>query len=389
MFKKLTIFRESLKQRKLDKLTDDLRNNSLNIRMKAVRALGKIGDPRAVMPLLSLLSSASNGKNEARQIVIDTITQIGKPAITLLVNSLRDENGQTRAAAAEALEKLGWQPTVEIEKVYYFAAKGQFNLLVPLGATAVEPLIEMLGRKGFSESGAIVSCLGKIGDLRAVEPLIKVLTGNLSYLPSTAAVALGNIGDLRAVEPLIKMLTDDNEIARYARYEVAIALGSIGDPRAIESLKKALNDRTPRVRAAAAEALEKLRWQPTVEIEKVYYFAAKRKFRPLIGLGSIAVEGLINFLQHEAENVLRDGLDPTPLETVIEELGEIGDARAVQELAHMLDGGYARVQEAAAKALGKISDPSAVMVLIHATISYNTFHEAKMAALAWIPMLVF
>ena len=123
-------------------------------------------------------------------------------------------------------------------------------------ARAVEPLIEALK----DENGAVrleATCsLGTIGDARAVEPLIEVLDNGSSDARDCAAYGLEKIGNA-SVESLILALKDKGFNVRYSASEI---LGDIGDVRAIEELSNvALNDENSDVRAAAKEALEKLK----------------------------------------------------------------------------------------------------------------------------------
>ena len=150
---------------------------------RAIEALGKIDDKRAVEPLIKTLED----KEEYRY----------------------------RDSAAEVLGNIG-------------------------DKRAVEPLIKALEDKvDWDVRKNAASALGEIGDKRAVEPLIKALEDSDYDVRGSAAEALGKIGDKRAVEPLIKALEDKNH---YVRRYTAIALGKIGDKRAVESLIKALED---------------------------------------------------------------------------------------------------------------------------------------------------
>src|SRR4030042_1063147 len=80
--------------------------------------------------------------------------------------------------------------------------------LVIIGKPAVEPLIASIEDTDNFKRGAI-TVLGRIKDARAVESLIRVLEHkNDSYARSWAAKALGEIRDRKAVEPLIKALED-------------------------------------------------------------------------------------------------------------------------------------------------------------------------------------
>lgn len=200
-----------------------------------VRALGQIGDRRAVDPLISALG---------------------------------DEYEEVREAAADAL--------------------GNFN-----DPRAVEPLILALKNSPkksedfflndndaeFRESAA--RSLGRIKDLCAVEPLIAALKDNKfdhsGIGRGYVALALGEIKDLRAVDPLIAALKDENSSVRA---NAAIALASIGDQSAIPSLIASMPDWN--AGKAIASALKQFNWQPQTEAEKVHAWISMGQHEQLI-----------------------------------------------------------------------------------------------------------
>ncbi len=166
----------------------------------AVEALGKIGDTRAVEPL---------------------------------IEALRDDKLQVCQSATEALDKVGWVPETDEQRAAYLIAVLDRESLVEWGEPAVVPLIKAFGNDNWSNlRHEFAELLAKIGDARAVEPLIKAL-GDDEYIGRSAAYALGDIGDIRAVEPLIKALREDSH---HLVGGAASALGNIGDERAVEPL---------------------------------------------------------------------------------------------------------------------------------------------------------
>ena len=147
------------------------------VRSGAAEALGKIGDARAVEPL---------------------------------IQALKDRDYDVRGKAAEALGKIGdaraVEPLIQALKDEY-AQPAAIESLGKIGAPAVEPLIQYLVsvRPIMYTRGASVKSLIKIG-APAVEPLIQALKNEYNVVRSGAADSLGEIGSARAVEPLIKHL---------------------------------------------------------------------------------------------------------------------------------------------------------------------------------------
>jgi HEAT repeat protein len=121
-----------------------------HVRHDAAAALGEVGDPRAVEPLIACL---------------------------------RDPSEAVCDVAGWALGEIG-------------------------DARAVEPLIAALRDSDGELRGNVAGALGRIGDPRAVEPLIAALADKDPLLRSAVATALGKLGDPRAVEPLVLALRD-------------------------------------------------------------------------------------------------------------------------------------------------------------------------------------
>ena len=75
-----------------------------NIRLAAASALGRIGDSRAVNPLIVALDD----QHRVREIVALALGEIGDSrAVDPLITSLGDENWGVRSSAAKALGKIG------------------------------------------------------------------------------------------------------------------------------------------------------------------------------------------------------------------------------------------------------------------------------------------
>ncbi|MEA1965734.1 MAG: HEAT repeat domain-containing protein [Euryarchaeota archaeon] len=241
---------DSEKQQFLNRNISKLKDGAVSMRKKVARALGAIGDPRAV---------------------------------GALEEALKDGNSLVRRNSALALGQIG-------------------------DAKAVEALEEALKDGVLYVRVAAADALGAIENPRAVEALVDVLKNVNEYVRGAAAEALGHIGDSRAVEALIRALKDEEEIV-VVRGNAARALGEIGDAKAVEALKEALNDRDEFVRDYAAWALGEICDAKAVEAliealkdEKVSVLENAAEALGKIG-DAKAVDALMGALKDEDESV--------------------------------------------------------------------------------------
>lgn len=168
--------------------------------------LGKSGDPHAVEPLIQVLRE---GNSTDRRAAASALGILGAPSAIepLLISAVSDKDAR-RSAGEAVLHRIQLKD-----------------------ARAVGPLIKALSHENWSVRALAAAALGLLGDVRAVEPLIQLL----EFPPTreAAATALGQLGDVRAVEPLIQLLRNGHKIGRQS---AAKALGRLGDSRAIQPL---------------------------------------------------------------------------------------------------------------------------------------------------------
>lgn len=218
----------------------------------AIAALEQsLADPALEMPAVQLLSA---------------LGKLSKPAVDSLTESLGDADPVIRGEAAVALASVGPD-----------AAEAVPSLIKMVSAAVEEPAapaesagIDMVGSAAGNRLAAIFA-LGKIGpaSAKAVEALTALAAiDNDDMLATMASWALlkiepGNPAHFEAAIPrLRKALRAERETVRI---EAARALGEIGYPAssAIPMLELlAEDDPSPAVRAAAAEALPKLKGGP-------------------------------------------------------------------------------------------------------------------------------
>ena len=96
----------------VESLIQALKDNNPEIRENAAHALGKIGDERAVGPLVMIMNDPDE-KLPPRENAILALGEIGEPAVEPLIHAMENENPQIRARAAEALSKIGDERAIE------------------------------------------------------------------------------------------------------------------------------------------------------------------------------------------------------------------------------------------------------------------------------------
>ncbi len=304
-----------------------LRTGGPWLRAEVARALGRMGSPEAGDLLLPLLGDSDV---EVRLAAIEALGQLGyKKAVAPLIAVLQDDRNAwyVRNMAAEVLNRFGYQPSTNREKVSYLLALGLADDIVQLGPGAVEPLVDVLDDRDPYVRHLAAEILGQLRAPRTVEPLTAVLKdpnwqvcmaaaealNRLGYAPRTkhekalflalegkwdemaqlgpvvvdvvvcaldcgsvdvagpAAELAGQLGDSAAVAPLVALL---EHVSPWLRMKAADALGKLSDHRAVEPLVAALPDWE--AGPAIAEALNKLGFSPRSALERVYWAVANR-----------------------------------------------------------------------------------------------------------------
>lgn len=104
---------------------------------EAARALSRIGGEKAAKALVSSLSHVYNEGLEATEIAILELGTVAAPA---LVKAMERSKGSAKIDRAVLLDKIGWRPESVTEQVRFFLAREAQDALVELGEQAIEPL---------------------------------------------------------------------------------------------------------------------------------------------------------------------------------------------------------------------------------------------------------
>lgn len=304
------------------------------IRRKTCDILGRMGNPRGVMPLVRLLTdpdryvrrraanaliligdkrvlpnlinSLNDPEPKVRSRVAQTLGKIGDvDAAEPLVIALRDPDEDVRRSAREALNKIGWEPGLDELAALYWIALDEWDNCLKIGMPAVNPLINELNSISSESRNAAVNTLVKMGPM-IFEPVEFATKMPDEVIRRKTCDILGLLGDPRGVIPLTKLLNDRNP---YVRRRAANALILVGDSKAVQALQKALHDTEKKVRSRSAEALGKIGDKNSVEhlITATHDSSSTVRLAAIIALGQIgdqrAIEPLNKALQDKNSNV--------------------------------------------------------------------------------------
>ncbi len=312
----------------LDPLISASRDKDWVISKRAIISLGKMGIP-AIDPLIALLK---DDKHDA----VEALVIIGTPAVGSLITTLNEGNFYEKIGAAEALGKigdnraveplisilkgkdwsmsryaaralkdLGWIPTTPEESALYYIANENWAKGVTFGSVALDPLISTF-QNGIGEvkKSAILS-MGQIQDPRSAEVLISYLKEGEVELKKSVINALVTIGN-PAIELLIIALKDGSNIQRESAAEV---LGKLGNSDAIDPLIAALNDEFIGVGRKASDSLDKLGWSPDKGENGARYWIIKEQWANCISLGSPAIIPLLTALKNRNKKIRKSAAE--------------------------------------------------------------------------------
>lgn len=310
----------------IERLSEDL---NTYVRSASAEALGRIGDVRAIFPLMDALRDSCSFVRRAAAIALGQMQ--AKEAQGALLRTLEDPNFYVRRAAINAVGKLG----------------------IPDLAPMLIPFLETDDPR-IRRTATIA--LRRLEAREAIPKMIEVLESHLVSpsqrdLPvvKTLVVALGDLEAAEAVPVLVRVIRGYVGV----RSLTAKALGKIGDPRAAEALIEALQDKKSRnLQLAALKSLGRLRHREAVPAVRQFLDAPDPRLRrtAALALGALGDRAAIPQLLEIARN------DESPLvrPAAVEALGEVGDEKLVPQLLPFVDDSNAYLRAALAHALSTL-----------------------------------
>ena len=165
----------------IPQLAPSLQDHSDNVRLEAVRAIGRAGGGEAARLLLRLLKK--DACDFVRAEAVRYLRTIGPahcddldPIVRALKDPARDVRIQAAGMLGNCLDLKSIMPLLAaIADPHWSVREGAENALLNFGRQAVPPLIDALDSKTWTTRFRAARLLGEIGDKQAVTPLKKVL----------------------------------------------------------------------------------------------------------------------------------------------------------------------------------------------------------------------
>lgn len=298
---------------------------------------------------------------------MDWFTNSKQNEVKKLIAQLADAT--KRNASAQELIRLGAEsvpPLIDALQTQDLNLLAIYQQIIARIPSASPELTKALRAAHPIIRGRVAEVFGLSKDKHAIPVLLEALHGEFFTVRARAALALANIGDRLVISEILPMLKDrENEV----RIAACVALGGFNDPSTFDELANvALDDPMIEVRQAAVKALGDSKSPAAIPFlmealrDSFWWFEREQSVRVLLnaieGMGKPAVEPLIEALR-DREGTVRK------LAAIM--LGNLQDARAIEELGMTLYDLHHEVSQTAAEALARFGAP-AIDVLAEALI---------------------
>ncbi len=324
------------------------------VRSACAEALGRIGDARAIFPLMDALRDPCSFVRRAAAIGLGQMQ--AKEAQGALLRTLEDSNFYVRRAAINAVGKLGLPdlgsmlapfletPDPRIRRTAIIALRRlEAADTVPDMVAILESYLLNPDQRDLPVVKTLVSALGELKSSEAVPVLIEVMRGYVG-VRSLTAKALGRIGDPQAAPALLEALHDDK--SKTLQLAALKSLGQLEYRKAIPAIRPFLDEPDPRLRRTAA-----------------------------VTLGVLKDRGASSRLLEMAHN---DG-SPLVRPAAVEALGLMGDPRMVEKLLPFVNDTNAYLRAALAHALSSLDGST---VEVHQALTKLQDDEVRHVAIA-------
>jgi putative membrane-bound dehydrogenase-like protein len=370
-------------------VTTFLKDPSPAVRLQAVIALGRIGDPNQVTSLLPLLTDPD------RYIAFSTrqaIRRCRAGHFSNLASHLRDGDEKLRAAILATLELVYDKEAVDLlRQVLGTSAAPEAERAKALTELA------LVARKAPEWDGKWWGTRPTQGKPPAktiawesTPDILKTIESSLadpSVAVRIAAVSAVRTTDDRAALPAVRERFKVEKEPK-VRQEVALALGQMGDKEALPLLIAALRDPSnpEGVRSAALSGLETIGGKPAVEALIEALTNKEGSLKEEVQARMVAALG--RFKAKEAIPAIADRLSHASAEVRVaaaDALGKIGDAKlGAPKVRPALNDKAPEVRKAALNALAALKDVESIPAMIELANDEPTRYEGTLA-LAKLP----
>jgi HEAT repeat protein len=302
---------------------------SIKVRAEAAEALGDMGVPEAVEPLVRALTDSMP---VVRAMAARSLGKLrANAACKQLRSCLTDQDETTRCNAIQALVDIGdkgampqiaqliMDPSKEVRKMVLEA-------LHRLGdASLLDHVLPALSAADADICIAGARALSKLGDQRATGPLLTRLSDPNKRIRSSCIHALGELRDEHAIAPLLGLLKDEDQTP--VQKAVYYALSKICKDREARTLLPLLRDERIWIRGVSARILEHSGWQPGKDEDSAWFWLAKGDIDHCLDVGLPATPALLSDLRHPDSDMRNRA-------ALI--LGKIGSTTAIEPLRGLL-----------------------------------------------------
>jgi HEAT repeat protein len=173
----------------LEPLVRALDHEVVEVPMSAAWVLGRLGDKRAVEPLVAALKKERRtGRMHAQSLGRLGDARAVEPLVAGLQEAVKDAGG-------------GGQSYSGLRRLAARRAAKMLDALVRLGPPAVEPLVALLKDDCAAARTLAAAGLAELGDQRAVGPLNAALDDEEQVVRAAATAALGKLGHAPPLPP--------------------------------------------------------------------------------------------------------------------------------------------------------------------------------------------
>ncbi len=246
--------------RAVQPVVSTLGDSDVGVKKSCCNALGMFGDIRSIEPLVNALSDTDEGVRVPAACALAGFHDARAfDLLVRCLRESKDE--YQRGSAAEALAKLGdhraIDPLVKLladDKEY--VRKNAVTALGKLGGLqTVETVAKCLNDSGLDVQLAVAESLAELGDFRGFDVMLTtLLTDNLEHRLLPAIRGLGRSRDPKAVVPLAVCLRGSSGKVRKATIAALTKCGTA----ATEALRPLLTDPRPLVRDGAQMVLDQI-----------------------------------------------------------------------------------------------------------------------------------